>query len=440
MNSLQRVNVRTGPGVTYRDFAAIDPGTGVEVIGQSSDGRWLNVLLEDGDEGWMAASLLRVQPTPTPFPTVTPELGEETLAQATALPTSIIGGQAVTPTLPPAVAQGASPTPAFSDGGLVVEPTDALRDLFGAEDETETEEADDGDSTDATEDITDATDTTATPRGETSLDSTPVLFTNTPSPTPTETPALVVDESVLPVIDVDAINATATALAGSGAPTATFTASPSPTPTEITATDAPLEDSTLDGDVLTPEDDRAIALETDAPPTDEITIGEEDTVTTPDADATPIPTARVRSGNESSPTNPDAVVRNGVDILAYCDDESFDAAPPDNLKSGSTVDVYWVWFASTEQQIRDHLNAAVYDIRVDGNPLQQTRQYRQPIQQVGQDYAVYWYAPVGPLLPGEHEITYSVTWNSAVFDGYQFFGPGTTTLTEEGSCSFTVYE
>ena len=452
VNSLQRVNVRTGPGITYQDFAALDPGTGVEIIGQSSDGRWLNVMLEDGDEGWMAASLLRLQPTPTPFPTVTPTVDENALAQATPLPTSIIGGQAITPTLPSSVALGVTATLAFSGEELVFEPTEALRDLFASDEETE----------EATDEATGEAEAEASAtRGETDLDSTPIVFTNTPSPTATATSPLVVDESVLPVIDIEAINATATALAEAGA-AVPVSPTPSSTPT-VTRTPTPRStsgSSVGNGDILTPED-RIIDLETGTAPavvadatvlssitpnatvtptSEEIVIGEVEVTATTDGSATPIPTARVSSGDTDAPENAEAVIRNGVDVLAYCDDESFDAAPPDNIKAGSTVDVYWVWFASTEQQINDHLNAAVYDIRVDDNPLQRLRQYRQPIEQIGSDYAVYWYAPIGPLLPGEHNVTYSVTWSNTIFDGYQFFGPGTNTVEETGTCTFTVYE
>jgi uncharacterized protein YgiM (DUF1202 family) len=49
--SLQTVNVREGPEVTFRQIEALVPGTGVEVLGQNADGRWLNIRLEDGREG-----------------------------------------------------------------------------------------------------------------------------------------------------------------------------------------------------------------------------------------------------------------------------------------------------------------------------------------------------------------------------------------------------
>ncbi|MGV2437503.1 MAG UNVERIFIED_CONTAM: SH3 domain-containing protein [Anaerolineae bacterium] len=50
----------------FSDIIVLAPTTRVEVLGQSSDGRWYNVLMNDGQEGWVAASLLSLLPTPTP--------------------------------------------------------------------------------------------------------------------------------------------------------------------------------------------------------------------------------------------------------------------------------------------------------------------------------------------------------------------------------------
>jgi len=78
-------------------------------------------------------------------------------------------------------------------------------------------------------------------------------------------------------------------------------------------------------------------------------------------------------------------------------------------------------------------------VRVDGTLLTGVNQYRTAITKPGNDYVVYWYVPFPEALgAGQHRITYRVTWKSQVFDGYEFFGPGSTTPVEEGSCTFTV--
>jgi hypothetical protein len=106
--SLETVNVREGPGVTFDAIQALVPGTGVEVLGQNDDGRWLNVKLDDGQEGWISATLVRINPQPTLIPTSTPTPDLTALALGTELPTAVLGGGTITPTPPRSVV---SPTP-----------------------------------------------------------------------------------------------------------------------------------------------------------------------------------------------------------------------------------------------------------------------------------------------------------------------------------------
>ena len=56
-------NLRTGPGLTYGTLAdGADPGTKLDLIGRNSDSSWLNVILEDGREGWIFSSLVTLNP------------------------------------------------------------------------------------------------------------------------------------------------------------------------------------------------------------------------------------------------------------------------------------------------------------------------------------------------------------------------------------------
>ena len=108
VNSLQTVNVREGPATTFSAFVALEPGTGVLVIGQNSEGTWYEIQLENGDRGWISASLLRLEATPTPFPTLTPSPDLTALALGTPLPTALFGDGTITPT-PPLAAITATP-------------------------------------------------------------------------------------------------------------------------------------------------------------------------------------------------------------------------------------------------------------------------------------------------------------------------------------------
>ena len=342
VNSVQNVNVRSGPGVDFSDIIALAPNTRVEVLGQSNDGRWFNVLMNDGQEGWIATSLLRLLPTPTPFPTLTPSPDLTLIAAGSPLPTSVLGGGTVTPT-PPGILFAQTPTPISpSTLGVSVGVSPTLP--------------------------------------ANGVNTTPILFTLTPSPTLSPTSALAVDSSVLPVIDILSIEQTATALS----------AFIPPTSTRLPVTQA--------------------------------------VIITPDA---PIPTLNATAQAAG------ASVQNGVDVFAYCDNPNL-GSPPSNLAAGSTIEIVWQWFATTEQQVRDHLSASVYDVKLDGIPLRQINNYRSSIKAGGNGYFVEWYVPAGPLATGEHVITYSVTWTTRIFDGYDYFGPGSTTLSESGTCTFTV--
>ena len=320
--SINTVNVREGPGVSFSAFEAVRPGSSVEVLGQDAEGRWLNVQLEDGREGWIAADLIRLQETATPLPSLTPSPDLTALALGTPLPTSILGGGTVTPTPP---RSAVSPTP--------VTPTD----------EAEDEEA-------------------------SNTDSTPFL----------------------PIINVDSINQTATALVGGVvAPTRTPEAD-----TEATTSSFPTP--TLSGNA----------------------------------------TATQASGVGSEGS---ASTQQGVDVLAYCDDTTFGSPAPTNLAAGSTIDVWWSWYARTQAQIQDHLENVVYEVAVDGVPLRDWPNFRSSIREESDgNYYVYWYVPVGPLTSGEHEITYRVTWREAISDGYASFGPGTANPVQTGTCTFNV--
>ncbi len=313
----QAINVREGPGTSFSVITAVNPGTGLEILGQDEENEWYLVLMEDDRQGWIATDLLRLENTPTPFPTSTPAPDLTALFQGTPLPTAILGGGTVTPTPPISVI---SPTP-----------------------------------------ITD------TPEAEQTED-------------PTETA-----EPDVPVIDLESINQTATALAG-GVSTPTFT----PSPTNTTA------------------------------PAD-----------TPSAGQPPATVDVTGSG--------DGVVQENVEILAVCDNPLQGSPAPTDLGAGSTIRIYWAWFAQTQVQIEDHLDAAEYEVRLDGILLTGLEMYRTGIVERDNDYVVWWYVPAGPLAAGEHQITYRVSWSHTINDGYQNFGPGTSTPVEEGSCVFTVH-
>ena len=317
--SLETVNVREGPSVGAGAIVALKPGTGVQVLATSPDGKWFNIRMDDGREGWIAAALVRVNPVPTEFPTATPSPNLTALAQGTQLPTAVLGGGTITPTPPRSVI---TPTEV---GGVAASDTPA-----------------------------------------------PVAGDGTLPP--------------LPVIDVNAINLTATAMA---LPTMTPTFTP------------------VGADTATPS--------------------------IPFVGVTFTPSAGGVGGEGNTGS------QSGVDILAYCDNKIFGRPAPNNLAAGATIDVFWSWYVNEKSLIQQHLDNVIYDVKVDGKPLDNWREYATSIRK-GNDsnYYIFWYVPVGPLAAGQHSITYNVSWKAQITDGYDVFGPGTNKPSESGSCTFTV--
>jgi hypothetical protein len=224
----------------------------------------------------------------------------------------------------------------------------------------------------------------------------PIAVTATP---PTAAPETLAQPTGVNLPNIDAIRLTATALANIGLP---VLATSETTPTPITTVN------------MTP------------PPTVNPALG--------GPQGGPLITP---SGSVPTPSGP-SVRQSGVDILAYCDDRSLGSPPPTDLAAGSTVDIYWSWFAQTREQIEEHNAAVVYDVRLDGERLTNWRAGAQPITVEDGLYYQYWFVPVGPLTSGQHVITYSVTWTRPISDGFAEFGPGTANPRQTGTCTFTV--
>lgn len=54
-----RLNVRTGPGIQFKDITSIPYNTVFTLIGRASKGTWVQVQLKDGTQGWVNSTLIR---------------------------------------------------------------------------------------------------------------------------------------------------------------------------------------------------------------------------------------------------------------------------------------------------------------------------------------------------------------------------------------------
>jgi len=335
VSAIQSINVRSGPGTDTEVITALNAGTGVQIIGQNSDGTWYNIrILDDGREGWMAARFIRVENTPTPFPTSTPSPDLTALFLGTPLPpTELIPGRA-----------------------------------------------------------------TATPPGQ--------VQTGTPGTQRATVPPIATEGALpgVPTIDNSSIFQTATALAGGIS-----------TPT-----------SQADASNVEATGDRVITV---APPTVETSAANPTDSGSSEGDVTATPAVQPTS------TPSGRVVR----VFAFCDDPQFgDLTNVPVIRSGDSIEIWWGWIADSEDQILDHLEASSLDLAVNGESIPDANSYTGEIQPFGGGSIVYWEVPYGPLSPGTYTITYQVTWDRAIYDGSNFYGPETANPFEQESCTITV--
>ena len=141
----------------------------------------------------------------------------------------------------------------------------------------------------------------------------------------------------------------------------------------------------------------------------------------------------------NAPTPPPAptLEPNRVEILAYCQQKS---VRPPQVTTSDNIYVEWSWFVAAEEHMPEHLEHANYEVQLDGEPLENWTEYATEMKREGTRYIIYWYYPVGQLSAGDHEITFRLTWDAAISDGYEDFGPGTPNEVDEGNCAFTVTE
>ncbi len=149
------------------------------------------------------------------------------------------------------------------------------------------------------------------------------------------------------------------------------------------------------------------------------------------ADATP-----TRESRPDAP--PPATPRFDVKVFAFCDNPAHGIGPPAGMTAGSTIQIFWAWFASSETQLRQHIVNAAHELRVNGQRIDDVDQWRLPSTTSGGQFVAYWFVPFGPLEAGEIHISYRLTWSAPISDGFAHYGPGTANEFEEESCRFVA--
>lgn len=132
--------------------------------------------------------------------------------------------------------------------------------------------------------------------------------------------------------------------------------------------------------------------------------------------------------------NPERSSTPGV-IFAECD-KFLPAAAPGIVYDNDNITIFWGWYAKTAAQVQDHISKAQYNVTLNRAPLINVA--TSEIQARGANQWVFYTANIGNLKPGQYGVEFKLTWSEQTFDGYKKYGPGTTTLEQDATCSFTV--
>ncbi len=105
---------------------------------------------------------------------------------------------------------------------------------------------------------------------------------------------------------------------------------------------------------------------------------------------------------------------------------------------GRPVIVMWGWSAATPEQIQDYIQAGIAVVTFDGKKLTGEQQGGVPFDDTAKIYRAVWTADAGTPAVGLHVITYSLTFSRKIFDGTDYYGPGTQYEKQEDRCEIDV--
>jgi hypothetical protein len=147
--------------------------------------------------------------------------------------------------------------------------------------------------------------------------------------------------------------------------------------------------------------------------------------------------AACQSASSSAPASISSPTENSpVYISALCTLMGQDARS--EVPQGRPVLVMWGWSAASMEQMQDYIGAAVVQVAFDGKDLSGQLQQDIPYDPTSKVYRAVWMAGVGVPAPGLHVITYSLEFNREIFDGTDYYGPGTKNNKLSDRCEIDV--
>jgi hypothetical protein len=123
------------------------------------------------------------------------------------------------------------------------------------------------------------------------------------------------------------------------------------------------------------------------------------------------------------------------EIFAECD-QYRRISEPGVLYDTDNIMIFWSWYARTPEQIQQHLDNAIYEVKFQTAPLKDV--LVSPVQRLGANYWVFYTAQVGNLSPGRYGVEFKLSWRQKISDGYDDYGPDTDNIRFDGTCTFDI--
>jgi len=111
---------------------------------------------------------------------------------------------------------------------------------------------------------------------------------------------------------------------------------------------------------------------------------------------------------------------------------------PMTVSSNDQLAVYHYWLAKEEGQVDDYIDAMQYSIAINEKPWKIQSQGVGDLEQDPEGVKRRIWLNIGTLPTGEYEIETSMSLREPVFDGFDWFGPGTDYPGTTKTCQITV--
>jgi hypothetical protein len=151
----------------------------------------------------------------------------------------------------------------------------------------------------------------------------------------------------------------------------------------------------------------------------------------PTATATSSPTENKPPTATLTPTGSEPVY-----VLAFC--TLMGRERRQSVPAGRPVILYWGWSAATMAQIEDYFQAGKVVVTFDTMEIRGVPKAEIPFDESRKIYIVTWLADIGAPSLGIHVITYTQTFSRKIFDGMDYYGPGTKNEMQKDECEISV--